>query len=503
MRTVITKKSIGITWDDQQIQVCIARRGIAEFSIDKIIRMDRELNEAGGSKNPLTEDLKSISRHIAQEIEISVMGLPENEIMYRMLSRPFSDRKKVAETIGPEVETLLPAFDSRLLMDFIIMGKSQEGNNRIQTFCTKFSAVEGLLEHFKGSIFDPEIIDCPSVALAGGARALLDLPLDRPTVLFHMGWKESSLAVLDGKDIVAVGSLPYGFERIINAVVSEQGLTRKLALDKAKISKIAAGDKMTSFFREILILLDKNGISRGEGVLVPAGYAILLSDLESTSEEILGLPVHFPQVPVHCEEPTRDLFYGFLCASLACRAFDSTDAVNFRQGELGISKRMKMMKGYTGAWIKAAVLLLILWIAGLGLDVALKAHLNKNLTRMINAEFVSVMPKNTPLIEPEKVMEQYLRKLTGQSGTLRGKDTPLEILRDLSAGIQAGTDVVLDNINIDEENITLTGSTGSYENVNVIKKTLTGLPYVKDVKDLSAIGEKGDQKVRLKLICKK
>ncbi len=503
MRTVITKKAIGITWDDLQIQVCIARRGLAEFSIDKIIRMDRDLNEAGGPKNPLSEDLKSISRHIGQEVEISVMGLPENEIMYRMLSRPFSDRKKVADTIGPEVETLLPAFDSRLLMDFVTMGRDRDGNHRIQTFCTRISAVEGLLEHFKGSIFDPEIIDCPSAALAAGARTLLDLPHDRKAVLFHLGWKESSLAVLDGKDIVAVGSLPYGFEKIINAVISEEGLTRKLALDKAKIAKIAAGERIAAFFREILIFLDRNGISRGEGILVPAGYAILLSDLESASEEVLGLPVHLPRVQVHSEEPSSDLFYGFLSASLACRAFDSADAVNFRQGELGISRRMKVMKGYAGAWVKAAVLLLILWIAGLSLDVALKAHLKTNLTRMINAEFVSVMPKNTPLVEPEKVMEQYLRKRTGQSGTLQGRDTPLEILRDISAGIPSGTDVVLDNVNIDEENITLTGSTGSYENVNAIKKALTVLPYVKDVKDLSAIGEKGDQKVRLKLVCRK
>jgi hypothetical protein len=115
------------------------------------------------------------------------------------------------------------------------------------------------------------------------------------------------------------------------------------------------------------------------------------------------------------------------------------------------------------------------------------------------------MPKNTPVVDPVKQMEQYLGRLSGQTGTLDGggRDTPLEILRDLSAGIPTSMDVFLDSITIDESSITLTGSTGSYDNVERIKTILTGLPNVKEVKIVSANVDKNDQKVKLKLVCKR
>ena len=64
-------------------------------------------------------------------------------------------------------------------------------------------------------------------------------------------------------------------------------------------------------------------------------------------------------------------------------------------------------------------------------------------------------------------------------------------------------DVIFDSINIDEDSITLTGSTGSYDNVEQMQTILAGLPYVKEVKIVSANVDKTDQKVKLKLVCKK
>ena len=208
---------------------------------------------------------------------------------------------------------------------------------------------------------------------------------------------------------------------------------------------------------------------------------------------------------VQFEGSMDDLLSGFLSASLACRGFDETDETNFRQGELGLAKHMKKLKGYAGPWVKAALVLLVIWIFGLSLDVFLMARTNAGLTRKINAEFASVMPKGTPMVDPIKQMEQHLGRLSGTAGTLDGAaaDSPLEILKDLSAGIPATLDVVFDSINIDQESITLSGSTTSYNNVEQMQAIIAKLPYVKEVKIVSANVDKTDQKVKLKLVCKK
>jgi hypothetical protein len=200
-----------------------------------------------------------------------------------------------------------------------------------------------------------------------------------------------------------------------------------------------------------------------------------------------------------------DLLSGFLSASLACRGFDETDETNFRQGELGLTKHMKKLKGYAGPWIKAALVLLVIWIFGLSLDVFLLARTNAGLTKKINAEFASVMPKGTPMVDPIKQMEQQLGRLSGATGALGGEaaDSPLEILKDLSAGIPASLDVVFDSINIEQDSITLSGSTNSYNNVEQMQAVIAKLPYVKEVKIVSANVDKTDQKVKLKLVCKK
>jgi Tfp pilus assembly protein PilN len=98
-----------------------------------------------------------------------------------------------------------------------------------------------------------------------------------------------------------------------------------------------------------------------------------------------------------------------------------------------------------------------------------------------------------------------LGRLSGKSGTLDGApaDSPLEILKDLSVAIPATLDVVFDSINIDQDSITLSGSTNSYNNVEQMQAVIAKLPYVKEVKIVSASVDKTDQKVKLKLVCKK
>lgn len=161
--------------------------------------------------------------------------------------------------------------------------------------------------------------------------------------------------------------------------------------------------------------------------------------------------------------------------------------------------------GDTGPWIKAALVLLVIWVLGLGMNVFLKSRTNADLTKKIGAEFSSVMPKGTPMVDPVKQMEQYLARLSGQGGALDGANagTPLEIIKDISAGIPDGIEVVIDSINIDGESITMSGSTGKYDDVEQIQAVLARLPYIKEVKIVSANVDKNDQKVKMRLTCRR
>jgi hypothetical protein len=63
--------------------------------------------------------------------------------------------------------------------------------------------------------------------------------------------------------------------------------------------------------------------------------------------------------------------------------------------------------------------------------------------------------------------------------------------------------VLVDSVIIDESAITIAGTTSSYDNVEKIKAGLSSLPYVGEVKIVSAEVDKTDQRIRLKLACSK
>ncbi|HPC48247.1 MAG TPA: GspL/Epsl periplasmic domain-containing protein, partial [Deltaproteobacteria bacterium] len=179
--------------------------------------------------------------------------------------------------------------------------------------------------------------------------------------------------------------------------------------------------------------------------------------------------------------------------------------VNFRQGELGVKMRLGMLMGAAGPWVKAACVLLVLWVAGLVLDVSLKARTSAELDRKIKAEFSTVMPKGTPMVDPVTQMEQHLKRLKAMAGGSRetGAGTPLEVLKDLSAGLPSGMDLTIDTLTMDDQSITISGSTAKYDDVERIQAVLAGLSYVKDVKILSANVDKNDQKVKMRITCRR
>jgi hypothetical protein len=504
MRTVITKKSLGAWWDERFVQACRIRAGIAEVVIEEIIVEPRPLDASGRPLKSAAEDLKEVFARIGGDAEVCIGALSEAEVMYRTLLRPFADRRKILETIGPEVETLLPAVDSRLLVDYVLTGKDAEGAHVVQALCARVNAVQEQVEAWKDAGLDPEIIDCPSVAVAAGARALFEPPQAADLVVVHMGWAETSVGVLSGAAIRFLGAIPYGFARFMPA--RETDGSPGPVPDTVRSAGIEGKEMLGGLFREILIMLEKGGSQQGAQVILATGYARFIRDFEQAARDRMGMEPYTPVLKeVQYRGRMEELLQGFLSVSLACRGIEVQDQVNFRQGELGMTKRFRKALGLAGPWIKAAVVLLVLWIAGLATDVFLKSRVDDDLKKKINDEFVSVMPKGTPRVDTVRQMEQHLARLSGQAGMLKegGGETPLTILKDLSAGIPADLDVTIDSINIEDASLTLSGSTGTYDQVERVQAVLAKLAYIKEVKIVSANVDKNDQKVKMKLVCKR
>jgi hypothetical protein len=498
--------SVGIYWDNISLHACLIKVGASELTIEKFISMPREYDEKYTPKRSISEEIPELLKDARIEpFDTFVVGIPESETMYRSLLRPFGDRKKIARTIAPEVETLLPILDGGIVVDYVLLGKDEAGLHHVESIAVRHGSVQDLISEMKASGIDPEIIDSPSASLLAGARQVFSLQ-DHTTYLFlHMGWRDTSLAVLKGTEVKYVGVFPYGFEKIATCVLGDTAKDPERMGEKLR-EGVEAGKLLDASIREVLIALSRIDSTNHNYVLVPTGYACSIRDLPDRFKAVVDISTDLPERKVMRTDAEIDaMLRCFMPLSLACRGIDSTDAVNFRKGDFGYTKKIEWLKGYAGAWTKVAAVFIIIWLFGLGLNISLNAKVSHQLSKLITKEFNTVMPSGTPMVDPVKQMEQHLARLSAHNGNgaLNGGATTLEVMRDLSAGIPKNIDVLVDNIFIEENSVTITGSASTYDNVERMKESLSALSYIEGVKIVSANVDKNDQRVRLKLVCGK
>jgi len=499
----MARYTIGIYWDNISVSACQIRSGLAEFSMEKLLSVPRKYNERYEALRPIGEDIAGLLEEIRVESsDTLVAGIPEREIMYRSLLRPFGDRKKIAKTIAPEVETLLPVLDGKIIVDYVLLGQDEAGLHRIETLSARHASVEALIAGFKKKTgMEPEIIDSPSASLLAGARNIFRLADGTAYLFLHMGWEDTSLAVLKGGKVRYVGAFPYGFGKIASSLFGGRAIPPE-ELAKRLEEGIEAGGLLDACVREVLIALSRIEPQDQGYALVPTGYARSINDLaqrfKASADITPGIPERDEK---HRDLSVNEVLDRFMPISLALRGIDTADAVNFRKDDLSYTRRIEWLRGYAGTWTKAAAAFVALWLFGLGLSVFLNARIDGELTRRVQQEFASVMPAGTPMVDPVKQLEQQLSRITSKGGGPGGKDSPLQIIRDVHAGIPKSIDVLVDNIIIDENSIMISGTTKSYENVERIKTSLSALSYVAEVKIVSANVDKLDQRVRLKLVC--
>lgn len=499
----MARYTLGVYWDNISMHACLVRAGMAEFCVEKLLRAPREYDGDYRPVRPAEEDLAEFLPEFGPlPPDTVVVSMPEREIMYRSLLRPFGDRRKIAQTIGPEMETLLPVLDGEVIVENVLTGRDEAGLHRIEALCVRRSSVEALIAGLKLKAgVDPEIVDAPCAALPAGARNLFALEEGAPYLFVHMGWEDTSLAVLTGRDVRFVGAFPHGFGQIV-ARLSQGGSLPPGELEERLREGLEAGELLDSCIREVLIALSRIDQPQAGYTLVFTGYARSVRDFTERLTASAGIVPGLPElIASACSLPLGEVLEGFLPVSLAIRGVDTADSVNFRKGDLAYTRKMQWLRGYAGTWSKVAGALVLLWVLGIGLNIFFNARIDGELSRRIQDEFRAVIPPGTPVVDPVKQLEQHLGRITAKGGGPAGADTPLNIIRDVSASIPGDIDVLVDSIIIDENSLTVSGTSKSYENVERIRTSLSALPYISEVKIVSANVDKLDQRVRLKLVC--
>lgn len=473
----MARLTFGLYWDDVQIQLCQLRSSMAERNIDNLACFRRELDDAGRPARDILSELDAIKAELGLSFDTCTVALPEQELMYRQVARPFGDRRKIAATLPAELESLLPLADEPFVCDFILTGKDSEGHNRVLSAAARRKPVAELIALLKPAALEPELVTAPACALAAGLAAYYDLEAERNYIGLHLGWRETSFAVIEQGCLRHIGGLPFGSGDIAGGS------------DLAAATLGAA--ELKPLLREIMLKIERLEINPSEYRLLCCGFKV--TNLPEVFAEATGIDITASAPRQSGDAPQCE---ALMALGLAQLALAPEQALDLRQGDLAYTRKLEQMRGYAGRLTKAAAAILLLWAAGVALDIGLLSHRAHELDHRIAAAFNASMPPGTPLVEPLKQMQQRLARLGGENAN---PDQPLDLLRAISAALPQEMDVDIASLAIEEGSVNLSGATSSYENVETIRTRLAGIPLIAEVKVLSANPDQPSGRVDFKL----
>jgi len=146
-----------IDWTEKELHLYIFSKSRGGYSLDET----KSLPLKG------EPDQNSISSLVKGSLENICLSLPADILSFRELSFPFSDRKKIKETIAYELEGALLGNVNDYCIDHMITGAA-ESAAKVLAVCIEKKKLREIIDIFSSAGLEPKLITSLDIRLAGG-----------------------------------------------------------------------------------------------------------------------------------------------------------------------------------------------------------------------------------------------------------------------------------------------------------------------------------------------
>ncbi len=470
------------------------------------------LGHGGAVVPPASEGSTLLSRQLAAlralletrgwKVADAVAALPGAGLSSALVTLPFTDLRRIEQTVGFEVEEQVPFELSGIAWDWQLLG-TREGRSDLYVGVARREDVSALLAGLAPMGIDPRAVVPPGPAyaplLAGGvtgpeaapepgeapaAEVVIDLGHDRTSVCvavqgtceqartFAFGAapvaralsRELGCSEAQGHAILAAEARRQPVEPALQALASDpraaDALRRALSgLVRELRSTLRAWRARAGARRITRVLL------AGELGRLPGLPELLAPEVDGGAVQPLAL-----QGPAAQELPPEDAPAYALALSLALRGHQGLRAgrLNLRRGDLAYTRDFEHVKGRVARLALAAALLVLLAIASAGVKVFALSRQERLLDRALcDAEQKLIGKCYANFEEAQSVLRGR-----GSSGAALPKATAVDLLGELSERVPADVKVRFEKMDLTRDKLHLEGATDSPESVD---KLVTGL----------------------------
>lgn len=431
----------------------------------------------------LKAGIERLSGRMDLSCDISCLSLPPSLFSFRNLRLPFSEAKKVRQTLGFELEPTAAIPMGDLAWDFSIYD-TRDGSAILAAMIAG-ADLGGYLSQLGQAGLDPETVTVGWLPVLSWMLRRGGLPDNG--IFLELGRERTVLYLFINRRPALIRELSFLVEG------SGEGSQERLA--------DALLETLHAFFHlngggpsPEVVLAAGPGALAGTCEAVAAKTGIQCKAVDLFLEKAVKTPRNLAGIP------DASMLQGAL--GLALTAGSRADVFNLRQG--AFSRRREgsgilAKAARVGAWVIVPLLLasIDLWVE---YDSLKKRH--QALAETMKEIYRETFPDARKVVDPLAQMKIALQEASRSGrGEVQGQAVPVvEILRDLSARIPAGLDVKITRLAADHETVRLTGRTDTFNTVNSIKDSLAPSGYFSSVTISSAVQDQSGKGVQFEML---
>jgi type II secretory pathway component PulL len=441
------------------------------------------INGNAETDEPLTEALAQLMTELNIGSVNTVVSLPADETLFRILTVPFKDEGKIKQVLPFELEPIVPVPVDNLVIGF------QKALIDEQTEVLATAIERDRYEHYQQSLsatgMKPQLIVPGSFAVVSQIIANSD-PLPEQTLILDVDQTRTTLYAIVSGRIALVRSLIGG------------------ARSEAEAESLALQIRQT-----LTAFEDVKSIDFSPAVVYLCGPGTRESSTMEHMAKSLDLPTHQLNLREHIakvEFATIDTYTPWQmdnALALALLEAEGLDCPNFHRTSSPLRNYWAAYRPFVKTPAILLIMALILGLGGVFYDnLLLQKRVNSIHDRMEQV-FTSAFPgerlaKGAALAQMKSKLKEAQKSAAAPiqgAARMRTIDTLLQISQLLPSSI----DVIVDRFVVGDDSVTLSGETSGFNIVDDIKGRLEKSDVFHEVTIASANMDKAGKKVRFKL----
>lgn len=504
------RRVLGLDIGSYSLKAVLSRGGLGRLEVRRFLHYPLEASGEGD----LAAAIRKAMARFRQEEDLTgvefVCAFPGQKASFRRLQLPFTDARKINQTVPFEVETQVPYDIDDLLLDYQILEKGDE-SAQVLVGLTQREALRDLLGTCEAGGVDPRILDFDATALSNVATFLEEG--DGFVFIVDLGHAKTCLCGLKERKLHSVRTIPMGGRALTEALQKDLGAEyteaerRKhedgLALIESGAPAFARSlDRLVKEIERTLNAPENAALGRPDRLLLCGGTA-QMRGLSEYLQDRLGIPCkplslrRDDRLAWSPGEENALLLPQALGLSLRGTLSAPVSKLNLRRDEFVYQRDFQVLRRKFMPSFAIAAALIVLLASGVLIRTMKNRSIAADIDSQIEQIFRETNPGVTRIVDPIAQMRLSLtdmKRRTEALGLYAGNVTALDVLREISTKVPPALDVTLKVLSIDEDRIRFQGTTTSFELVERLKTELEKIAFFSSVNVGDVRSERGGGK---------